>query len=191
MEKVDVVIVGAGVIGLAIADKISRDNKNIVVIEKHSSFGQESSSRNSEVIHSGLYYPKNSLKAKFCLRGKELLYKLCESQNIPHRRIGKLIVATNNKETSELERLLNQGKDNGVQDLKLLTKDELKKIEPNVCGICALHSPSTGILDTHKLMKYLETQAKNKGVTFAYGCEVIGVEKKKNGYKINIRSFYQ
>ena len=186
MERSDIIIIGAGVIGLAIASEIGQKDKDVTVVERHPTFGQESSSRNSEVIHSGLYYPEGSLKARLCVEGKRFLYQLCEEQNIPHKRLGKLIVATNDPEVENLEKLISRGKNNGVEDLNLLTKSEIKKIEPNIQAICAIHSPSTGIVDTHQLMRYLEYSAKEKGVMFAYNCEVIGIEKKEEGYQIDI-----
>lgn len=186
METADITIIGAGVIGLAIANEISVENKDIVVLEKHETFGQESSSRNSEVIHSGIYYPKDYLKTRLCVEGRNSLYEFCERHNIPHKRIGKLIVATNHSEVKDLEKLLSQGKDNGVEGLKMLSKDEIKEMEPNIVAMCAIHSPSTGIVDSHRLMKKLESLAKDKGVIFAYSCEVIGIEKKNQGYQIDI-----
>lgn len=186
METADIAIIGAGIIGLAIANEIGSKNQEVIVLEKHETFGQESSSRNSEVIHSGIYYPKGFLKTKLCIEGRKLLYEFCNKYNIPHKQIGKLIVATNKAEIGALEKLINQGKENGVEGLKLLTEGETKKLEPNINAVCAIHSPQTGIIDSHHLMKKLESLAKEKGVTFAYGCEVINIEKEKEGYKIDI-----
>lgn len=187
MEKVDVVIVGAGVIGLAVACKLGKERKEVVVIERHKNFGQETSSRNSEVIHAGIYYSKDSLKARLCLEGNKLLYHLCERHNIPHKRLGKLIVATNEFEVKELEELITRGKNNGVEGLTLLTETQIKEMEPYVQAICAIHSPNTGIVDTHQLMRCLESLAKDKGVIFAYNCEIVGIERKQGGYEVNIR----
>lgn len=187
MEETDVTIIGAGVVGLAIAAYVSQSNKRVVVAEKNPTFGQETSSRNSEIVHSGIYYPPNSLKARLCLEGRQLLYKFCEEGNIPHKRFGKLIVATNDKETAGLEDLIKRGEGNGVEELSLLTGNEIKKIEPRISAVCAIYSPSTGIVDTHRLMKRLEHLAKDKGAIFAYGCEVIGIEKKEGGYQADIR----
>jgi len=186
MKGTEITIIGAGVIGLAIAVELSNFNKNIVVIEKYPTFGQETSSRNSEVIHAGIYYPKDSLKAKLCLEGKRLLYNLCEKQEIPYKKLGKLIVATTNEEIKNLEALLKCGSNNGVDDLKMLTKEEIKKIEPNVKAVACISSPSTGIIDTHKFMKHLETYGKDNGVVFAYNCEVTGIEKTNGSYNVHI-----
>src|SRR3989339_1429223 len=146
METVNIVIIGAGVVGLAIAEELSKKYKEIVVLEKHNSFGQETSSRNSEVIHAGIYYPKDTLKAKLCVEGRALLYEICQKYNIPFKKIGKLIVASEEDEIPPLEELFKKGKDNGVDDLRLINIGDLKKMEPNVNGVVALYSPSTGIV---------------------------------------------
>ncbi|MFH1563750.1 MAG: NAD(P)/FAD-dependent oxidoreductase [Nitrospirota bacterium] len=187
MEEVEITIIGAGVVGLAIAAEIADAGKEIIVIERHEQFGQETSSRNSEVIHSGIYYPRDSLKAKLCVEGNQLLYYLCSSHQIPHQRIGKLIVALNDEEVEGLEALLDKGRQNGVDDLRLLSANEVKQIEPHIKTKAAIWSPSTGIIDTHSLMKYFETAARANGVDFAYGCEVESIEKRSCGYEIGIR----
>lgn len=187
MEEIDIAIIGGGVIGLSCASILANNKKNIVVIEKHSSFGKETSSRNSEVIHAGIYYKKGSLKAKLCVEGRIMLEQCCKTYNIPYNRIGKLIVATNKEEIETLERLFKNGKENGVGGLKLLSKGEIKRIEPNISAISGLYSPETGILDTHQLMKYFEFSAKENGVIFAYNCEVINIEKGERGYKIEVK----
>jgi L-2-hydroxyglutarate oxidase LhgO len=187
MEEAEITIIGSGVVGLAIAAEIAEEGKEILVIERHEHFGQETSSRNSEVIHSGIYYPKDSLKAKLCVEGNQLLYQLCTRHQISYQRIGKLIVASNDKEVEGLEALLAMGKDNGVSDLQILSQKEVQQIEPHINVLSALWSPSTGIIDTHSLMKYFETSAKTAGVDFAYGCEVEFIEKKPDGYEVGIR----
>jgi len=186
MEKPDIIIVGAGIVGLSIATALSPKQRNIIVIEKEGSFGQGASSRNSEIIHSGIYYKKDSLKAKLCIEGRELLYQFCREHNIPYKQSGKLIVATNDKEACELEKLIDNGKANGVEKLRLLDHEEIKKIEPTVNALAAIHSPLTGIVDTHQLMKRLQNIAQNRGVIFAYGCEVVGIDKEKELYRVRI-----
>jgi len=186
MEKTDIVIIGAGVVGLAIANELADTEKSIIVIEKHETFGQEASSRNSEIIHAGIYYPKESLRTKLCVEGKALLYEFCKKHNIPHKKLGKLIVATNHEEVQELDMLMNRGHDNGVDDLVYMNQDEIEAIEPNVEGLGAIESPSTGIVDSHQLMKVLENLAKEKGVIFAYGCEAAGISKNNNGFDIKV-----
>ncbi|MFH1645417.1 MAG: NAD(P)/FAD-dependent oxidoreductase, partial [Candidatus Omnitrophota bacterium] len=186
MEKPDIIIIGAGIVGLSIAAALSQKSKNIIVVEKEESFGQGASSRNSEIIHSGIYYKKDSLKAKLCIEGRELLYQFCRENNIPHKQSGKLIVATNDKETRELEKLIDNGKSNGVKELRLLGREEIKKIEPAVNALTAIHSPLTGIVDTHQLMREKQNIAENRGVIFAYGCEVVGIYKEKELYCVRV-----
>ncbi len=187
LEKVEITIIGAGVVGLALAAEIADTSREILVIERHEHFGQETSSRNSEVIHAGIYYPKDSLKAKLCVEGNRLLYQICAQHQIPHQKIGKLIVALNDEEVEGLESLLARGRDNGVSDLQLLSQKEVRQMEPHINVSSALWSGSTGIIDTHSLMKYFETSAISKGVDFAYGCEVESIEKKTDGYEVDIR----
>jgi len=187
MEKVDIVIIGAGVVGLAIASKLARKNRALYVIERHDSFGRETSSRNSEVIHAGIYYPQGSLKARLCVEGNRLLYDICEKYNIPHKRIGKFIVATNNIEEGELQKLFEKGSNNGVKDLRLISKGELEKFEPNVKAKCALYSQNTGIIDTHSLMKYFEKAAKELNTEIVYNCEVAGLDKLPDGYAVTTK----
>ena len=184
---VDITIIGAGVVGLAIASRLSEKYNNIFVLERNNKFGQEASSRNSEVIHSGIYYPRNSLKAQLCVKGNKLLYSLCEKENIPIRKCGKLIVATNEKEIEELNILYENAKNNGVNNLQFLDSEEIAKKEPHIFGIKALFSPSTGIIDTHSLMKYFETNSKDKQVDFAYQSNVISIDKINNGYRVFIK----
>jgi L-2-hydroxyglutarate oxidase LhgO len=185
MEKFDVTIVGAGVVGLAIASEIPEGNN--LVIEKHESFGKETSSRNSEVIHAGIYYPNGFLKSKMCVEGNELLYCICRENGINHKNITKIIVALDSDEEKDLKKLYQQGVDNGVPGLRLILKDEVKKLEPNINAVSGLFSPSTGIIDTHSIMKHFELIAKKKGATFAYGCEVVAAEKIISGYKITVK----
>ncbi len=185
--EVDVAIVGAGVIGLAIASEIGHPKRAVLVLEKNSSFGLATSSRNSEVIHAGIYYPKNSLKAKLCVEGKHLLYELCQRCGIPYRRLGKIVVAVSDGEISQLERLCEQGKENGVEDLRLLTRTEVKKLEPNVEARAGLLSPSTGILDSYSLLKFLYHQAREKTANFVFDTEVVGIERTVTKYRVRIR----
>lgn len=186
MEKVNITIIGAGVIGLAIARELSKHYQDIFVIERNSTFGQETSSRNSEVIHAGIYYPGDSLKAKTCIEGKFLLYAFCLEHGVAHKKIGKVIVAIDKSEVKDLESLLNNGLDNGVRDLIFLSKVQLKKFEPHVEAEAAIYSPSTGILDTHGLMKAFESQFKNNSGVIAYNTELIGIEKKRDGLEIAV-----
>ncbi|MBU2102029.1 MAG: NAD(P)/FAD-dependent oxidoreductase [Candidatus Omnitrophica bacterium] len=187
MENVDIVVIGAGVVGLAIAERLSKDYKSIYLLERHGSFGQETSSRNSEVIHAGIYYPIGSLKAKLCVEGNRMLYEICSRNNIAHSRIGKLIVATNEEEEEELVNLFERGKENGAAELKLLSSLEVKALEPHIQARAAMYSPSTGIIDTHALMKYFEEACKHQGGEVTYNCKVTGIVKSVNGYVVDVR----
>ena len=186
MEKVNIIIIGAGAVGLSIAAELSRLHKDIVVVEHNPSFGQETSSRNSEVIHAGIYYPKDSLKSKTCLEGKALLYEFCARNNIPHKRLGKLIIATNKNEVKDLEKLFLRGRENGVDDLTLISKAQIKKMEPGINAESAIYSPSTGIFDTHSFMKCLASSFEKNGGQIAYNTEVTGIAKTNSGYEVTV-----
>lgn len=186
MEEVNITIIGAGVVGLAIASEISKTQKDVYVLERHNTFGQETSSRNSEVIHAGIYYPFGTLKAKTCVEGNALLYEICKNNNIPHKRIGKLIIATSQTEVAELETLYKKGSENGAK-LRLISKMEIKKLEPNVEGIAGIYSPDTGILDSHSLMQCFIRVAKSNKAGIIYSANVVGIEKvPKKGYKVTV-----
>ena len=186
MNRADVTIIGAGVIGLAIAAQIAGKGWEAYVLEKNATFGQETSSRHSGVIHAGIYYPRNSLKARLCVAGNLALYKLGERYGIGYRKAGKLVVATTDKEISELEVLLDKGRGNGVEGLRIVSRRELKELEPNVEGVAALLSPSTGIIDAHALMKYFIARATEGGVQIAYQTKAVAIEKLAEGYKVTV-----
>lgn len=181
-----VVIIGAGVIGLATALELSKKYDSICVIEKHITFGQETSSRNSEVIHSGVYYPSRSLKSKLCVKGRDLIYKYCDLKDVNYNKCGKLIVATDSDETFQLRDILNKAKENGVFDGRIIRKEEIIKREPHINAISAILFPSSGIVDSHGLMKQIETDAIINGVQFAYSNEVNGIEKIDDGYIVEV-----
>jgi L-2-hydroxyglutarate oxidase LhgO len=187
-ESVDVTIVGAGVVGLAVAETLAQKNRQVLVLEKNDSFGKETSSRNSEVIHGGIYYPKEFLKSRLCLEGNRILYAWCERCNVPYRRIGKLIVATDEDECAELERIKITAEDNGVENLELLGQSQLKSKEPEVAALAALFSPSTGIIDTHRLMRTLLISAEGKNVIVAYRAEVTAIHFDGSAWDISINS---
>jgi L-2-hydroxyglutarate oxidase LhgO len=182
----EITIIGAGVVGLAIAEKVSEDFDNVFLLEKHLTFGQETSSRNSEVIHAGIYYTQGSLKAKLCLEGKRLLYDYCRKYDIPHNNCGKLIVATSGEEIGVIERIRQTALKNGVDDLVEIDREEIARLEPNIFALRALFSPSTGIVDSHSLMKQYETNTVNNGGQIVYGSEVTGIRKISGGYEIII-----
>jgi L-2-hydroxyglutarate oxidase LhgO len=190
MDRVDVVIVGAGVVGLAIAAEIARKDRDLFILEKEKTYGQGSSSRNSEVIHAGINYPPSSLKAKLCVRGNELLYEICKENGIAHNRIGKIIVATNENEVKEITRLMRQGIDSGARDLEMIDGGQVKKLEPYVEAIAAVYSPNTGILDAHGLMDHFYREArKNSSIDpLILDTEVKGLKRKGDGYVVEMSS---
>ena len=182
----EITIIGAGAVGLAIAEIVSEKYKNVFLIEKHQSFGQETSSRNSEVIHAGIYYTKDSLKAQLCIEGKWLLYDYCKRYDVPYKNCGKLIVATSEEEIAVIEGIRQTAIKNGVNDLQFLGQEKISELEPNIFAVRALFSPSTGIVDSHSLMKQYETNSVNNGCQIVYGSEVTGIEQIGNGYKISL-----
>ena len=155
MEHVNAIVIGAGVVGLAIAARLSERMTNVLIIDQHGQVGEETSSRNSEVIHAGIYYPQHSLKAKLCVQGKHKLYEYCAQRNIPYRKLGKIIVATQADEDQALDDTQAKALANGVDDLQRLSKDQLKKLAPALTGSGGLFSPSTGIIDSHSYMQSL------------------------------------
>jgi len=177
MTDVRVAIIGAGVIGLAIAADLARYFTGVVVLEKNDKFGKEISSRNSEVIHAGLYYPSGSLKASLCVEGAALLYEYCSQNHIPHKKLGKLIVATSIEEEESLLRLSEQAHNNGTTGIRLITAQELRNKETSVKAQAALYSPNTGIIDSHRLLSSLCAEAQAAGATIAFGNEVTGITK--------------
>lgn len=156
MQSIEYLVIGGGILGLACARELSLANKEVLVIEQENQLGQHTSSRNSEVIHAGIYYPPNSLKATHCIRGKQLLYNYCQKKRIPHKKIGKLLVATQQQELSKLEDIYKQAIACGMRDLHWLTQSEITQYEPNLACAAALYSPTTGIIDTHQLMLCLQ-----------------------------------
>jgi len=187
-DSFDICVIGAGVIGLAIAYELAKKYKNqgksIVILEQESSFGLHVSSRNSEVIHAGIYYPTDSLKAELCVTGKQLLYSHCEQFDIPHKKIGKLIVAKN-AEIDALAQLKKNAVANGVFDLQLLNRAELQKLEPHIEADAALYSPSTGIIDSHNYMQNLLHAAEMLGVHFSPYSRVERVETEMNSFIVH------
>lgn len=155
-DNVDCVVIGAGVVGLAVGRALAQSGREVVVLDRNAGIGEETSSRNSEVIHGGLYYPTGSLKATLCVSGKQMLYEYCEARRVPYRRCGKLIVATDTAQLDRLESLAAQASRNGVDDIERLDAAEIERREPAVAGIAGLWSPSTGIIDSHALMLALQ-----------------------------------
>ena len=165
MESIDTLVVGAGVIGLACADALARAGREVVVVESEPLYGSGISSRNSEVIHSGIYYPPGSMKARVCMRGKPLLYEFCERHGVPYRRCGKLVVAAHEGQLAELEKLRARGDANGVEGLRVIDRAEAQRLEPQLECVAALLSESTGIVDSHALMTALLGRAERHGAS--------------------------
>src|SRR5688572_14911533 len=166
-ERVDCIVVGAGVVGLACARALALAGREVVIVEAESAFGTATSARNSEVIHAGIYYPTGSLRALLCVRGKALLYEYCTSHHVNHRRCGKLIVAQTDAEAAQLQVIEQRARANGVTDLQWLTRDEALALEPQLQCTRALLSPSTGIIDSHGLMLALLGDAQAAGAMLA------------------------
>jgi L-2-hydroxyglutarate oxidase LhgO len=188
MERADITIIGAGVIGLAIAAEIARPDLSVFILEKNPAHGGGISSRNSEVIHGGMYYPEGSLKASLCVNGNKMLYDIAAKNNIPHKRTGKLIVAVKHEEVQELEHLNLNGRKNGVTSTSIISKKQIAKMEPNVQAQAALYSPNTGIISAHDLMNYFLAMALNKKAEIVYQTKVIRIEKEPGSYRIFIHN---
>ena len=189
-DSVDICIVGAGVIGLALARELvsAFPSRQIVVLEQHSHIGMETSSHNSEVIHAGIYYAPGSLKARCCVRGKELLYDYCNTLSIPYKRTGKLIVA-NRTEQSALEAILQRAQANGVNTLQFIKKDQIAAMEPNVHADIALWSPETGIIDSHDYMQHLLREAQSGGVVLACRTKLLQTQvTDQDGFELRLQS---
>lgn len=186
MDQVDIAVIGAGVVGLAVARALALQGREVVVIEAAGAIGTGISSRNSEVIHAGLYYPAGSLKAELCVRGKALLYGYCEARGIEHRRCGKLVVATRAADVGRLEALAASGAANGVNDLRLLSQAETLALEPALQAAGALLSPSSGIVDSHGLMTSLLADAEHAGATLALASPVTGGARDGDGWWLQV-----
>ena len=168
MERVDCVVIGAGVIGLAVARQLALAGREVIVLEAANMIGTETSSRNSEVIHAGIYYPTGSLKARSCVAGKRQLYAYCAEHGVAHSRCGKLIVATDRAQEATLEQIRAKAAANGVDDLEWLSADAVRDLEPEVRCTAALLSPSTGIIDSHALMLAFQGEAEDRGAMIAF-----------------------
>src|SRR3982751_1252222 len=168
MERIDCVVVGAGVVGLAVARRLAQAGREVIVLEVTEGIGTITSSRNSEVIHAGIYYRAGSLMAQMCVSGKRALYQYCRDHGIPHRNCGKLIVATTSSETEKLQSIRAHAEANGVDDLQLLTGEAARALEPALNCDAALLSPSTGIIDSHAYMLALQGDAEAAGAACAF-----------------------
>lgn len=180
-------VVGGGVVGLACAAELARRGWWTVLVEREPTYGRGTSSRNSEVVHAGIYYQPGSLKARLCVEGRDRLYAYLAARGVPHDRCGKLIVATEEAELPELEKIAARAAANGVHDLRWLSAAEVRAAEPGVRAVAALESPSTGIVDAHALMHALAGDAQQAGADFAFGTEVAGVARSADGWTVTVR----
>lgn len=183
----NVIIIGAGVVGLSVANTVAKNFDNVFLVDRNNNFGQETSSRNSEVVHSGIYYPTDSLKSKLCVSGRNLLYNYCDARSIPYKKIGKLVIGNKSDGLALLKIIQANASKNGVEST-LLDASEISSMEPNVSAEYALCFKESGIVDSHSLMKSLEIDAITNGVTIAYKNEVLSVKKLADGgYVLNIK----
>lgn len=187
MPDTGVTVVGAGVVGLAVAARLAPRHPDLVLLERYAKHGQEASSHNSEVLHAGMYYPTGSLKARLCVRGNGLLYALCARHEIPHRRLTKLIVAVSPEEQPALEEILERGRGNGVE-LRMLSAAEARALEPNVPAVAALFSPNTGIVSAHGLMDHFLHVVREAGAVFQPHTELVGLERRIGDYRLTVRT---
>ena len=181
-----ITVIGAGVVGLAVAAQVSGKGKDVYILEKNETFGKETSSRNSEIIHAGIYYPEGSLKAETCVDGNAMLYEICRRYGIGHSKTGKLIVATEDEDVGKLEELLERGRRNGARGLKVLSRGELNKLEPNIEAVAAIFSPSSGTVDSHALMRCFLGKAQEEGARISYKSNVIGINRLSDGYEVTV-----
>lgn len=186
MERVDCIVVGAGVVGLAVARALALEGREVLMLEAEAAIGTGTSSRNSEVIHAGIYYPQGSLKARLCVAGRDALYAFCDSHGVPYRRCGKLIVATDESQLAELRALQEHAAANGVDDLQWLNHAEVKALEPQLDAIAGLLSPSTGIIDSHALMLALQGDAEAAGALLALRAPVAAIEVTGVGLRVDV-----
>ena len=186
MADTGITVIGGGVVGLAIAARLAPRHPDLVILERHARHGQETSSRNSEVIHGGMYYKEGSLKARLCVEGNRAIYEICEAHGIPHKRCGKIITATAPEELPALDRILATGTANGVT-LQRISGREALALEPNIRSAGALFAPNTGVVSAHGLMDHFFHQAVQAGATFQPRSEVIAIDREPDGYRLTVR----
>jgi L-2-hydroxyglutarate oxidase LhgO len=184
-ESVECIVVGAGVVGLAVARALAEQGREVLVAEAQGAIGTETSSRNSEVIHAGIYYPKGSLKAELCIQGRDLLYTYCATHGVPHRRCGKLIVASDTGQLEEIDRILARGRANGVTDLRRFGGNEIAALEPEVRSVGGIFSPSSGIVDSHAFMLALRGDVESAGAMIAFHTPLAGGRANASGIEID------
>jgi L-2-hydroxyglutarate oxidase LhgO len=185
-EAVECVVIGGGLIGLAVARALARAGREVLLLEKERWIGQDTSSRNSEVIHAGLYYPEGSLKARFCVEGRQKLYAYCAERDVPHQRIGKLVVGVTDDEVATLKRVIKHAEAAGVTDLEWLDGKDARAMEPALSCVAAFHSPSTGIIDSHALMQAYQTDAENAGASVVLRAPVLEGRVTRDGFALEV-----
>jgi len=185
-DAVECVVIGGGIIGLATARALARAGREVLLLEKERWIGQDTSSRNSEVIHAGLYYPQGSLKARFCVAGRKRLYEYCAERDVPHRRIGKLVVAVGDDEIPILRRVIAHAEAAGVGDLEWLDGGQARALEPQLHCVAAFHSRSTGIIDSHALMQAYQTDAEHAGASVVLRAPVLEGRVTRDGFALDI-----
>lgn len=186
MDEVECVVIGAGVIGLAVARALAMAGREVIILEREDAIGAGVSSRNSEVIHAGIYYPAGSLKARFCTEGRDRLYAYCKERGVPHRRCGKFIVATSEEQVGELDAIAAAARRNGVADIEQISAAEAIAAEPELQCLAALHSPSTGIIDSHTCMLSLLGDAEAHGASIAFLTSVRALRAGASGVEITL-----
>jgi len=186
VDRVDAVVIGAGLVGLAVARALALAGREVVILEAEDAIGTHTSSRNSEVIHAGIYYPQGSLKARACVEGRQRLYAYCAERGVPHRRCGKLIVATDAAQLGELEAIRQKAHANGVADVVRVSLGEVRAMEPELTCVAALHSPSTGIIDSHALMLACLGDAQNAGAVLALRSRLDKAVVRRNGIELHV-----
>jgi len=179
-----VLVIGAGVVGLAVARAAALAGHEVIVAEATGGIGNGVSSRNSEVIHGGMYYPTGSMRAKHCVRGRRMLYDFLSTHGVPHKKVGKLIVATDEKQTAKIEGIAKQGEINGVEGLEFLGGNAARAMEPALNCVAALYSPETGIIDSHAFMLALQGDLEDRGGMIAFNTPVEGLRPSKDGWEV-------
>jgi glycerol-3-phosphate dehydrogenase len=186
MDQANILIIGGGVVGCAIARAVSARWQDVFLVEQYPKLGMATSSRNSGVIHSGIYYPKDSLKARHCIEGNRLTYEFCRKHNVPFRHTGKLVVAANTHEEEELAALEKKGKDNGVEGLRLIGPAEIRNREPHIAGAAAMEVPSTGIVSAEELVHAYARVATGQGANIVTRARVVSLEPGKGTIRVGI-----